>query len=183
MSVTINRKETTYAGRAFRVVSENITLPNGVMTDLDLIRHPGAAAIVPMADKETVILIRQYRHAVGGHIWEIPAGTLEPGEDPLDCARRELTEETGFSADNFEKISEIVPVPGYSDERIHLYVASGLSSGTQQLDEGEWLEVHQIPFFEAMEMVRSGKIQDGKTITGLLLAAGQGIGLRAKGIG
>jgi ADP-ribose pyrophosphatase len=173
MSVIINRKEIAYAGRAFRVFSENITLPSGVTTELDVIRHPGAAAIVPMVDSETVVLIRQYRHPVGGHIWEIPAGTLEPGEDPLDCARRELTEETGFSADSFEKIGEIVPVPGYSDERIHLFVASGLSSGTQQLDEGEWLEVHQFPFSEAIGMVQKGKIQDGKTITGLILAAGR----------
>jgi ADP-ribose pyrophosphatase len=170
MSVTINRKKVAYAGKAFRVLSENITLPTGVTTELDVIRHPGAAAIVPMADSETVILIRQYRHAVGGHIWEIPAGTLEAGEVPLDCARRELAEETGYTADNFEKIGEIVPVPGYSDERIHLFTASGLSSGTQQLDEGEWLEVHRFPFYEAMKMVRSGEIQDGKTITGLLLA-------------
>jgi len=171
MNVTINRKEIAYAGRAFRVFSENITLPNGTTTELDVIRHPGAAAIVPMADSETVVLIRQYRHAVGGHIWEIPAGTLEAGEAPLDCARRELTEETGYSADTFEKIGEIVPVPGYSDERIHLFVASGLASGTQQLDEGEWLEVHRFPFAEAVEMIRSGEIQDGKTITGLLLMA------------
>jgi ADP-ribose pyrophosphatase len=171
MSVTINRKEIAYAGRAFRVFSENITLPSGVTTELDVIRHPGAAAIVPMTDPETVVLIRQYRHAVGGHIWEIPAGTLEDGEAPLDCAKRELTEETGYSADTFEKIGELVPVPGYSDERIHLYVASGLSSGAQNLDEGEWLEVHRIPFSKALEMVRSGEIQDGKTITGLLLAA------------
>lgn len=173
MSVTINNKKIAYAGRAFRVFSENITLPNGATTELDVIRHPGAAAIIPMADAETVVLIRQYRHAVGGHIWEIPAGTLEQDEDPLDCARRELTEETGFSADTFEKIGEIVPVPGYSDERIHLFVASGLSSGNQQLDEGEWLEVHQFPFSEAIEMIRSGKIQDGKTIAGLLLAEKQ----------
>lgn len=171
MSVTINHKKIAYAGRAFRVFSENISLPNGVTTELDVIRHPGAAAIIPMADTETVVLIRQYRHAVGGHIWEIPAGTLEQGEAPLDCARRELTEETGFSADTFEKIGEIVPVPGYSDERIHLYVASGLVPGAQQLDEGEWLEVHRFPISEAMEMIRSGEIQDGKTITGLLLAA------------
>jgi ADP-ribose pyrophosphatase len=171
MSITVNHKQIAYAGRAFRVYSENITLPTGVTTELDVIRHPGAAAIVPMTDPETVVLIRQYRHAVGEHIWEIPAGTLEAGEAPLDCARRELTEETGFSADAFEKIGEIVPVPGYSDERIHLYVASGLSSGNQNLDEGEWLEVHRVPFPEALKMIRAGEIQDGKTITGLLLAA------------
>jgi len=170
MSVTVNRKQVSYTGRAFRVFTENITLPNGVTTQLDVIRHPGAAAIVPMADPDTVVLIRQYRHAVGGHIWEIPAGTLEEGEAPIDCARRELTEETGYSADILEKIGEIVPVPGYSDERIHLFAASGLSEGIQMLDEEEWLEVHRLPFSEAMEMVRSGQIQDGKTIAGLLLA-------------
>jgi len=170
MGVIINRKQVAYDGKAFRVVSENITLPNGSTTEMDVIRHPGAAAIVPLADSETVILIRQYRHAVRDHIWEIPAGTLEPGEAPLDCARRELTEETGYSAGTFEKIGEIVPVPGYSDERIHLFVASGLTAGDQNLDEGEWLEVHRTPFAEVLEMIRSGKIVDGKTITGLLLA-------------
>jgi ADP-ribose pyrophosphatase len=175
MKVTVNHKKIAYTGRAFRVMSENITLPDGTTTELDVIRHPGAAAIVPMADPETVVLIHQYRHAVGGHIWEIPAGTLEPGEGPLACAERELVEETGYSAEIFEKIGEIVPVPGYSDERIHLFLASELTLGSQQLDEGEWLEVHCLPFQKAMEMVRRGEIQDGKTITGLLLA-GQKIG-------
>jgi ADP-ribose pyrophosphatase len=170
MSVIINRQRVAYRGRAFKVVTENITLPNGVTTELDVLKHPGASAIVAMSDPETVVLLRQYRHAVQSHIWEIPAGTLDPGELPLDCAKRELTEETGFSANRWEKLGEIIPVPGYSDERIHLYLASGLETGAQQLDEGEWLEVHRVAVSDAMEMIRAGKIQDGKTITGLLLA-------------
>lgn len=170
MSVTVNRKRVAYRGKAFYVVTENITLPNGATSELDLLKHPGASAIVAMPDPKTVILIHQYRHAVQEHIWEIPAGTLDPEEEPLDCAMRELTEETGYSAETWEKLGEIVPVPGYSDERIHLYLAGGLETGTQQLDDGEWLEVHQVPLSESIEMIRTGKIIDGKTITGLLLA-------------
>ena len=170
MSVVINRKQVAYRGRAFTVFTENITLPNGKTTELDVLKHPGAAAIVAMDDPETVVLIRQYRHAIESHIWEIPAGTLDPGESPLSCAKRELAEETGFSAATWEKLGEIVPVPGYSNERIHLYLASDLDAGAQALDEGEWLEVHRVAVSDALEMIRTGEIQDGKTIAGLFMA-------------
>lgn len=166
----VNAVKPIHAGRVFRLQKENITLPNGVTLDIDIIRHPGASAIVPMSDVGDVVLIRQYRHAVGCFIWEIPAGTLNKGEPPLACARRELTEETGFSAQIFHKLGEIVPVPGYSDERIHLFLAKGLRPAKQHLDKDELLDVHQVPFDEAMEMIRRGEILDGKTIAGLLLA-------------
>lgn len=167
MSVKVNTRVTRHQGRVFTLLTENITLENGVTVDIDLIRHPGAAAIVPFYDKETVILIRQYRHAVGGYIWEIPAGTLDPSESPISCAKRELIEETGFSADTWQKLGEITPVPGYSDERIHIFLARDLSPAEQNLDKDEVLKVHKVRLDRAMEMIRKGEIQDSKTINGL----------------
>jgi ADP-ribose pyrophosphatase len=166
----VNAVQPIHAGRVFELRKENITLPNGITLDIDIIRHPGASAIVPIAVDGGVILIRQYRHAVGGFIWEIPAGTLNRGETPLACARRELVEETGFSAEVFHKLGEIVPVPGYSDERIHIFLANGLLPAKQNLDRDELLEVNEVPFDEAIHMIRRGEIVDGKTIAGLLLA-------------
>lgn len=160
-------------GRVFDVYTENITLPNGVTTDMEIIRHPGAAAIVPVMDDHTVLLLKQYRHAVGGFIWEIPAGTLEPGEDARRCAERELTEETGYAARDFVKLSEITPLPAYSDERIHLFMATGLTRAAQNLDEDELLSVHRVEFSQAIEKIAEGEIQDSKTIAGLQLAAGR----------
>jgi ADP-ribose pyrophosphatase len=158
-------------GRVFDFFTENVTLPNGVTLDMEVIRHPGAAAIVPVMDDHTVLLLKQYRHAVGGFIWEIPAGTLDPGEDARRCAERELIEETGYAARNFEKLAEITPLPAYSDERIHLFLATGLSEASQNLDADELLFVHRIALRLAVKMIAKGEIQDAKTITGLQLAA------------
>jgi ADP-ribose pyrophosphatase len=168
-SVTINHIEDIYSGRVFKMVRENITLDNQVTVDIDLIRHPGASAIVPISGNK-VILIRQYRHAVGGYIWEIPAGTLNPGEPILECANRELIEETGYTAQTWEKIGEITPVPGYSDERIHIFLAADLRPAAQNLDKDEVLEVHPMELNQAMSMIVNGQIQDAKTICGLMLA-------------
>ena len=160
-------------GRVFDFFSENITLPNGVIMDMEIIRHPGAAAIVPIMEDDSVLLLKQYRHAVGGFIWEIPAGTLDPGEDARRCAERELTEETGYTARNFERLAQITPLPAYSDERIHLFLATGLTKATQSLDEDELLFVHRVAMREAIQMIAQGDIQDAKTIAGLHLAAGR----------
>jgi 8-oxo-dGTP pyrophosphatase MutT (NUDIX family) len=111
MSAKINSSRNVHSGRVFKLNVDNITLSNGVTFDIDIIRHPGASAMVPMLDKDTVLLIKQYRYAAGDFIWEIPAGTLNSGESPLECAKRELIEETGFSADKMEKLTEIVPFP------------------------------------------------------------------------
>lgn len=137
MSATINSSKTVHTGRVFTLAVDNITLSNGITIDIDVIRHPGASAIVPLMSANTAILIKQYRYAAGGYIWEIPAGTLNPGESPLECAKRELVEETGYSSDKLEKLTEIVPVPGYSDERIHIYLATGLEKAVQNLDKDE----------------------------------------------
>jgi len=170
MAATINHASALYAGRVFHMVRENITLDNGTTVDIDTIRHPGAAAIVPLTERGSVILIRQYRHSVGGYIWEIPAGTLKQGEDPLVCAGRELTEETGFSAGSLVKVGEITPVPGYSDERIHLFLAEGLAPATQNLDSDEVLDVHEVPMNRVWDMIDRGDIQDAKSICGLFMA-------------
>jgi ADP-ribose pyrophosphatase len=166
----VNRITPVHRGRAFQLVTENITLSSGVTVDVDVIRHPGAAAMVPLLDPKTVLLLRQYRHALGGCIWEIPAGTLNPRETVEACARRELVEETGYSARDFEKLGEITPLPGYADERVHLFLASGLTPAAQDLDADEMLSVHPTPLAEALDMIFNGTIQDAKTITGLLLA-------------
>jgi ADP-ribose pyrophosphatase len=170
VNAIVNRITPVHRGRVFQLTTENITLPNGVKMDIDVIHHPGAAAIVPLLEENNVLLLRQYRHAVGGWIWEIPAGTLNPQESVEACARRELTEETGYTARNFEKLGEITPLPGYADERVHLFLAAGLTPSAQNLDPDELLSVHPTPLPQALEMIFNGEIQDAKTITGLLLA-------------
>jgi len=161
---------TLHKGRVFRLVREKVALENGIAVDLDIVRHPGAAAMVPLTENRTLLMIRQYRHAVGGFIWEIPAGTLDPEETPLACAKRELVEEIGYSADTWHKLGEITPVPGYSDERIHIYCAMDLSPATQHLDRDEILNVHEVGFEDAVKMAERGEIRDAKTLSGLFLA-------------
>jgi ADP-ribose pyrophosphatase len=146
-----------------------VALENGVTVDLDIVRHPGAAAMVPLMPGNTLLMIRQYRHAAGGYIWEIPAGTLDPDEMPLECAKRELIEEIGYSAATWYKLGEITPVPGYSDERIHIFCARDLTPARQHLDRDEILHVHEIPFDEAVKMAQKGEIADAKTLSGLLM--------------
>ncbi len=170
MPSKVNSRVTLLHGRVFKLIRENVTLTNGITVDLDIIRHPGASAMVPLSDKSTVILIKQYRHSMGDFIWEIPAGTLGPDETPLECAKRELAEETGFLADEWQKMGEITPVPGYSDERIHIFIAANLKPTEQNLDGDEMLNVHEVKVDNAIEMIHKGIIQDGKTIAGLFMA-------------
>ena len=118
-------------------------------------------------DDGTVVLIRQFRHAAGGFIYEIPAGKLHPGEDPLRCAARGLEEEVGYRASSFELLSSIFTAPGYADEVIHVYKATGLTKGRQQLDRDEVLDVIEMPLSDAMDKIEDGTIRDAKTIVGL----------------
>ena len=170
MSAKINHTSTLYQGRVFRLEKENVTLGNGVTTDLDVIHHPGAAAMVPLTGDNKVILLRQYRHAVRQEIWEIPAGTLEKDENPQTCAAREIEEETGYAAANFVRLGKIIPVPGYSDETITLFLCTGLTLKQQKLDADEQITVSPVPFDEAITMIRDGRIQDAKSIAGLFMA-------------
>lgn len=156
-----------YNGRVVNLRLETVTLPNGATVELELIRHPGAAAIVPMKDDGTVLLVRQYRHAVGGYILEIPAGKLDSGEDPRDCAARELEEEIGFRAASFEPVITFFTTPGFTDEVIHIYKATGLTPGTQNLGHDEVLDVVEMPLEQAIGQIQDGTIRDGKTIVGL----------------
>jgi ADP-ribose pyrophosphatase len=170
MSAKIHSQDILHQSRVFKLVEEKITLPNQVTTSMTFVQHPGAAAMVPMADHLEVILIKQYRHALRDTIWEIPAGTLDPRENPLDCAKRELVEEIGYSADTWQELTCITPVPGYSDERIHIFLASDLLPAEQNLDKDELLDVHHLRLEAALDMVQRGDIRDGKTIVGLMLA-------------
>jgi len=156
-----------YSGKVITLNIDTVQLPNGVTVDLETIRHPGAAAVVPVKDDGTVVLIRQFRHAAGGFIYEIPAGKLAPGEDPLDCAARELEEEVGYRASSFELLSSIFTAPGFADEVIHVYKAMGLTKGRQHLDRDEVLEIIEMPLHQAIARIQDGTIRDGKTIVGL----------------
>jgi ADP-ribose pyrophosphatase len=156
-----------YRGIVVNLNVDTVMLPNGFTVDLEVVRHPGAAAVVPIKDDDTVILIRQFRHAAGGFIYEIPAGKLHPGEDPAVCARRELEEEVGYRAGRLELLSSVFTAPGFTDEVIHIYKATSLTMGRQQLDRDEVLEVIEMPLLEAIRMVEAGTIRDAKSIVGL----------------
>lgn len=180
MGVTINNRQTVFHVGRFRLDTENVTLDNGVDTTIHVLRHPGAVAIVPFLDETTIILIQQYRHALGDYIWEIPAGTMDAGETALQCAGRELIEETGFRAREITPIGKIFPAPGYSDEQLHLFLARGLTPGAQKLEPDEVLHVHHVAFSNALAMIDSGDIRDAKTIAGILLAGNSGVNKNEK---
>ena len=160
-----------YRGRIVRLQLEEVALPNGTTVTLEIVKHPGAAAVVALDDQGEVTLVRQLRHAAGGFIWEIPAGTLNEREDPAACALRELREETGLAAAEVVPLGTILTTPGFCDERIHLFLARRLTAAEQALDHDEVLSVSRFPFERALEMVRAGEIQDAKSIAGLHLAA------------
>jgi ADP-ribose diphosphatase len=170
MSAKINKRINIHQGKVYSLIKENVTLGNGVTTDMEFIQHPGATAIIPMLTKTRIVLLNQYRHALRKYIWEIPAGTIDPRESVMNCAKRELIEETGFSADQWHSLGEITPVPGYSDERIHIFLATGLQPADRNLDKDEIIQVHEIECEEALHMIRRGDIQDAKSIAGLFLA-------------
>jgi ADP-ribose pyrophosphatase len=171
MSAKVHKITSLYNGKIFNVVLEKVTLPNGAIKNREIVRHPGAAAMVPLLDDGKVVLIRQYRHAVGEFLWEIPAGTLEPHEGPIECARRELVEETGYEASSFDKLAEILPAPGYTDEHIHIFLATGLRWVGQRPEDDEVQEARATSFETALEMITKGEIRDAKTIAGLLLTS------------
>ncbi len=156
-----------YTGRIVNLNLETVTLPNGATVEMEIIHHPGAAAIVPMKDNETVLLIRQYRHAVGGYILEIPAGKLDPNEDPKDCAARELEEEIGYRPTSLEFLLTFFTTPGFTDEVIHVFKATGLTPGRRNLGSDEVLDLVEMPLERAIAQIRDGVIRDGKTIVGL----------------
>lgn len=157
-------------GRVFDFNVEEMILPNGKETKIGFIHHPGSSAVVPIFENESILLIRQYRPTIKGFIWEIPSGTMLPGEEPLECGKRELQEECGFQSNQFEKIGEILIAPWYSDERIYLFLATELIPCDQNLDEDEIITTHLFSFDQAMAMIERGEIQDATTIVGLKMA-------------
>ena len=159
-----------HRGPAFDLCVEPVELPNGARIDLDIVRHPGAAAVVPFVSEDSVLLIHQYRHAAGGSIWEVPAGKLD-GEAPEVCAARELEEEAGRRAGRLEKLGAVWTSPGFTDERIHLFAAYDLEPVPQRLEPDEILEVVEMPFERALELVFRGELSDAKSALALLLAA------------
>ena len=167
---TVKSTAEVYKGRIFDFVTENLKLPNGRHTDMAFIRHPGSTAVVPLLEDNTIVMEVQYRHPVGEYLLEIPAGTLEPGESPLNCAKRELLEETGFQAQELIKLGKIHMVPAYSNEEIHVFIAKGLMPAEQNLDPDEIIEVAKYPLEKAIQMIDEGKITDALTILSIQMA-------------
>jgi ADP-ribose diphosphatase len=171
-----------YAGRLLNVDLETVEAPDGSTLQLELVRHPGAAAVVALLspadnDDPSVLMLKQYRYAAGGPIWEVPAGVVEPGEAPAACARRELKEETGADAERFEHLTTIYTTPGFTDERIHIFLATGITAGEPRPMADEFFEVHAMPISRALERIRTGEIADGKSIVALLFVAGFRLGM------
>lgn len=156
-----------FRGRVFSVHQEEVSLPTGRRVTLDVVHHPGAAAIVAIGGDGAVALIRQFRHAAGGFIWEVPAGTLGPGESPAACARRELEEETGLVAARWTALGSILTTPGFCDERIHLFLARELRATAAAPEDDEVLTAARVPLARAMAMIASGEIEDAKSIVAL----------------
>jgi ADP-ribose pyrophosphatase len=160
--------EEVYAGRFLRVQRDVVRLPDGREGVREVIRHPGAAAIVALFDDDRVLLERQFRYSQGRVMIELPAGKLDPGEPHLETAQRELREETGYVARDWRRLGVIHPLVGYTDEAIEIYLARGLEQRGARLDEGEFLETFQLPLGEALTWVEDGRISDAKTVVGLL---------------
>src|SRR5688572_5588224 len=162
-----------HQGRIFTVQIETVTLPNGHQLNAEIIRHPGSVVIVPMTDDGEVMLVRQYRHAIGRFAWELPAGSLKPGEDTTDAARRECQEETGLVPSRLSRLGAFFPTPGYCDEEMNFYRAEGLreptAAETAQPDEDEDIDVKAFSLTEIRRMVANGEIIDLKTVAGIAL--------------
>lgn len=165
--------ERVYTGRIVNLNVDTVAFPDGSTGKLEMLRHPGASAVVPFlddpaADDPRIILIRQFRHAAEGDMWEIPAGRLDPGEAPEACALRELREETGYSASECRRLVTIYTTPGFTDERIHLFLATGLRAGDHAREADEFVEVHEVRWSEALRLLEEGQISDAKTLSALL---------------
>lgn len=171
--MTLIESSRKYEGRVIHVDHDVVRFPDGSTGVLEMVRHPGAAAIVPFVDDPgnpdpRVLLIRQFRHAADGQLWEIPAGTLDSGESPAVCARRELAEEAGMEAASMTRLTTIFTTPGFTDERIHLFVATGLTPVALAREPDEFITVHEKRWSEVGRMIREGKIRDAKSLCALM---------------
>lgn len=162
--------EIVYHGVIFDVERMQVSLPDGKPARRDLVRHRGACAIVALNAQAEVVLVRQYRAAFDDIIVELPAGKIDPQEDPMLCAKRELIEETGYTSDHWHKLTVMLSSPGFCDEVLHIYLATDIRGGQRHLDEGEFVDVQLVPFDQAVTQIMQGHIQDAKTIVGILMA-------------
>jgi ADP-ribose pyrophosphatase len=166
-----------YSGRIISLDVDRVRFPDGSEGELEMVRHPGASAVVPFlsdvrGSDPQVLLIRQYRYAAEQFMYEIPAGRLDPGETPEQCARRELREETGCTAGTVEHLTTIYTTPGFTDEKIHLFMATDLTVGAASREHDEFIEIERMPISAALRLIQEGQITDGKTVVALLYAAG-----------
>jgi ADP-ribose pyrophosphatase len=166
-----------YTGRVLNLDIDQVRFPDGSTGELEIIRHPGASAIIPFlsdpaGDDPQILLIKQYRYAAEDFLYEVPAGRLDPNETPLDCARRELMEETGCSAERIEPLYTFYTTPGFIDERIHGFIATGLTRGESKREADEFMTLETMTLSHALELIRTGDIRDAKTTVLILFAAG-----------
>jgi ADP-ribose pyrophosphatase len=166
-----------YSGRIINLDIDTVRFPNGSTGELEMIRHPGAAAVVPFlsdpaGDDPQILLIKQYRYAAEGFLYEVPAGRLDPGEEPIACARRELMEETGCEAARIEPLYTFYTTPGFTDERIHAFMAVGLTRGQSRHESDEFITVETLTLSQALGLIEKGEIKDAKTALSILYAAG-----------
>ena len=164
------KSEVLMKGRAFAIRRDYLKTPDGQETNLDIIEHGGSVVIIPVDEKGNVLLVRQYRHATGGDLLELPAGTLDNGEDPEVCAAREIREETGMAASTLTKVGDFYLAPGYSTEFMHVYLATGLNFNPLEADADEFLSVESIQVAETIRMAERGEIPDAKSLAALFLA-------------
>ena len=172
----VDRRE-LYTGKIFRLDKDTVRFPDGSESEFDIVRHPGASAVVPFlsdpaGEEPQILLLRQFRYAAGGYIYEVPAGRLDAGEEPVDCAVRELKEETGCTAERMEPLFTMFTTPGFTDETIHVFMATGLTHGQSAREPDEFADVVIMRLAEALALIQEGAIPDGKTALAILFAAG-----------
>lgn len=170
-----------YNGRVIDVDIDTVRFPNGSTGELEMVRHPGASAVIPflsdpLSEDPHILLIKQYRYAADEFIYEIPAGKLDHDEEPVECARRELREETGCTAERIEHLYTFYTTPGFTDERIHAFMATGLSRGDVSHERDEFLSVETVTLSRALELIRTGELKDAKTALAILYVAGFRLG-------
>jgi ADP-ribose pyrophosphatase len=170
MSFELLSSEPLFKGRVFTIRRDHLKTPDGRQTSLDIVEHHGSVIILPVDEQGNLLFVRQYRHAAARDLLELPAGTLEEGEPPEECASREIREETGFAAGKLEEIGRFYLAPGYSTEFMVVFLATGLSHSPLQADADEFLEVERIPIRQALEMAEGGRVPDAKSLAALFLA-------------